>query len=329
MRRYGFVFLVIWVAVSTVCAQDNPGTPTVESTPETAVEVSEGSNVTWFTADTASPLIGQPIHLKLTVQVPSGASDVITWPDIPLEEWPPFWVTEVGEVVEQSAGNVHLLERTITATLWEVGEFRTPETYVTMRLASGEVSRERVRDVFFSVTGSLGADLDLRPLKPQIQTTYVSPLLAVVGGLVVAVILTGLIWWWRRGARARGIPGDSSTPAGRALAELDALARQDLPPAQLFPLVANCLRDYIQTRFFVPAQDMTTNEVITALRNQGYVPEGSQKELRRILEYADLVKFANFQPGKKSVQQLLMVVRGWLARVESVAPVIAPERPTE
>ncbi len=288
--------------------------------PTPGIDAQDENNASaWFEAETRSPLVGQPIQLILKVNLPLNAA-ITTWPNIPVG-WLPFQVSKVDEVKETISGDKRAYQQAITITLWNLGEYHTPETIISYQY-QGQVFRIRAQEAFFTVPSSLDqTDLELRALKPPIWFPYTSPWLMIIIGVVITLVITSLIWWWRLKQRDGTKLHDVATPVGRAFAELKSLGEQGIAPTTLFPMVANCLRVYIQDRYDLRAQDMTTNELISALHTQGYLPQRAQKELQRILEYADLVKFASFQPGKQSAHQLLQVAGSWLERAEIVAPV--------
>lgn len=279
-----------------------------------------------FTADKGAPLIGEPVALTLTVEVDTQRAALEALPEFP-EEWGAFVVREAGEVTESDFGSSRMYQQTLAVILWEPGEYTTPETYVSVRdLSTGQLQQVRVQDSFFTVATVLdGTDLELRPLKPPIWLEYVSPLVTMGAVLAFSSVTAGLIWLLRRRWSAARLDEDAS-PIHQAVRRLDGFAREGLPAVLLYPLVADCLREYLQNRYAVRAQDMTTEELIHVLDETQLMPDRLTADLRRILEGADLVKFAGARPGKTSAQQLLLTARDWLGRAESFAPGVEAEK---
>ncbi|MBC7814254.1 MAG: hypothetical protein H7175_24075, partial [Burkholderiales bacterium] len=60
-----------------------------------------------FETDNYTPLIGEPFHMRLVVEVPAEAS--VTMPQIP-PDWPPFMVQEIREVMVTNYGATTLYE---------------------------------------------------------------------------------------------------------------------------------------------------------------------------------------------------------------------------
>jgi len=261
-----------------------------------------------FSANNGSPLVGQPIELTLTAAIPAGAI-MLSWPEFPAE-WASFEVRNVGEL---SIGSTDY-RQILTVILWLPGEYQTPETTITYQLSeNAEAQTLVVEPTFFSVPSVLdGQDMALRPFKAQISLPYISPLV-IGGGAAAAGVLAFFGFRRLRTLRAvvlkRTVEEDGLGPAARAaLAELRRIALQGLSPDQLYAAVADCLRTYVSDQTTIPALDMTTAELMESLR----LPDALQRELQRLLEQADLVKFARYQPGTDTAQKYLDVAGKWV-----------------
>jgi hypothetical protein len=261
-----------------------------------------------FLTNLGAPLVGEPIELTLTATIPAGAI-MISWPEFPADWWP----LEVQNVGELSIGATEY-HQNLTVILWIPGDYQTPETTITYQLAeNAETQTLVVEPAFFSIPSVLdGQDMALRPFKAQISLPYVSPLVIAAGaaglGALSFVAIRRL-----RSVRAivlkRTVDEDGLGPAARAaLAELRRIALLGLPPDQLYAATANCLRTYIHDQMNIPALDLTTAELMGSLR----LPDALQRELQRILEQADLVKFARYQPSGETAQKYLDVAGKWV-----------------
>jgi hypothetical protein len=261
-----------------------------------------------FSANVGAPLVGQPIDLTLIASVPSGAI-MTSWPEFP-EDWPPFEVRSVGELMISDTE----YRQNLTVILWTPGEHQTPETAITYQIAeNADVQTLIVEPAFFIVPSVLdGQDTALRPFKAQIALPYVSPLVLVAGAAGMSVLTIFAIRGWRMTRPVilkRTADEDGLGPAARAaLAELRRIALQGLPPEQIYAAAADCLRTYILDQMTIPARDMTTAELMESL----HLPDALQRELQRLLEQADLVKFARYQPSGDAAQKYLDVAGKWV-----------------
>jgi hypothetical protein len=275
-----------------------------------------------FIADNYIPLIGEPIELTLTVHTEPGV-DVIDWPEFP-EDWRPFMVREVGEVeVDEQPDGSATHRQWLQVYVWRPGDFETPETYIGYRLqASGEVFRIPARSIFFSVPSVLETEdlnlLTIHPYRPPVSFFYIPPWLVIV----VVVGAGGVFWlgrrWWREHRPRRREPvATPKTPAQITLDALERLHTLDSSPAAMCIQMADMLRMYIQRRFDIPAQDRTTIELMAALEDAGQFDKRHRDELRRLLEQADLVKFAGLQPDQTTIDHMLTAARRWITRVDA------------
>ena len=185
--------------------------------------------------------------------------------------------------------------------------------------------------------GTLSSDsafVEIRPLLPagnpslrdirDIERSARPPLLLWLVGLLVSFGLALL--WWRRTRNRRFAAAAieqltspevtlSSTPYSVALAELARIEREHWPRkgqvARHYELVVDALRDYLESAEGVPARERTSAELLWSLP-----PHLSDVELRdrfrELLEEADLVKFAQLEPGEAAAQVFLEQCRALL-----------------
>jgi hypothetical protein len=266
-----------------------------------------------FSTDTGSPLIGQPVLLTLTANVPQGV--VITgWPEFP-PQWSAFQVREVGELsISDNPDGSALYQQTVTVIVWSVGEYQTPDTAILYEVLGEEQSRAQIIEpAYFSVPSVLDpADTALRPLKPPIALPYVPPLLiaGVAAGAVALAAVALQRTWKGRPAQSPQAQSSILTPAKAALAELRRIATRNLSPVLIYQTVADTLRQYTQSQYNVQAMDMTTWELMQILRTR--LPDATQADLQRMLEQADLVKFARYSPDADAAQRFLEMAGRWL-----------------
>jgi hypothetical protein len=271
-----------------------------------------------FTAELGSPLIGQPIDLLLTVEVPEGTS--VTLPEFPAD-WPPFTIQDFSEESTATSSGVTTYQRHLAVTLWQLGDYQTPATMVEYRLPnSSEAQQLVVKPAFFTVKSVLEPDdLNLRPLKPPVSMFYVSPLI-VLTVLVGLGVVGGVVWSKRKQLSLPSLVSPTTNlhpSAEAALSEIKRMSSANNVSPKVYALVSDALRGYLQGRFGVQSADMTTQELITDLSRRRDFSERRQRELSSLLDQADLVKFARLQPQSKSTEKLLNVAYGWVLAVEN------------
>ncbi len=276
-----------------------------------------------WSSDAPSVLVGEPVNLVLIAEAPIEA--IVTFPEFP-SDWQPFDVQFLGGVSKSIGGDTATYRQTLTVIAWSTGEHSTPETYIQYQLTPGDpVQRILANPTVISVPSVLDSqDSELRPLKPPVSLPYLPPWLLFVGVAVFIGVVRGTSWWRSRpgrlqldSMRAPNIAQNYS-PKQRALAEIRTIRGGRLSPALVYAAVADCLRNYLSHQFSVNAPDMTTMELMSTLETKEIISKAQQRELARMLEYADLVKFADAQPGERAVNQLLDTAEKWVDATETV-----------
>jgi hypothetical protein len=150
------------------------------------------------------------------------------------------------------------------------------------------------------------------------------PLLPLLLGLLATFGLA-LVWWRRtRDRRSAALAIDqltstdrapSSTPYNVALAELARIEREHWPrrgqSARHYEAVVDALRDYLELAEAVPARERTSAELLWSLPPH-LSAVGLRDRFRELLEAADLVKFAQLEPGAELAQVFLEESRALL-----------------
>jgi hypothetical protein len=195
--------------------------------------------------------------------------------------------------------------------------------------------------------GELPDKRDLKPQailpKPAAWPWLLGALVSTVG-LLVAV--RRLLPTLRRGAQSAPTEPQSTddrSPAEIAYQALERIEALNLPSRGAFirhyTLLANCLRNYIEGRFCIPAMDRTTSEVLADLRQGGpprpgvgadtrgptnqameaddvqeeeLVDEEAQALLASLLQVSDLVKFARARPAVDDAVSALSIARRFI-----------------
>lgn len=274
-----------------------------------------------FVAEKTTPLIGEQVTLRLIVEVPQ--QSVVQLPQIS-ENWPPFTVREIGVVTTSTQNGKDFYEQSFKVLLWQPGDFSTPETLLKYQPpGSQQIFQLIVEPAYFSVASTLmDSDKSLRPLKPPILMPFV-PFWIIIS---TSILVMGLVVWGVRFWRLRRLAtlqelklaGSLHGPAQKAINDLKRLVGQSEDAITIYAQTVDCVRVYLQMRFNVDASDMTTSEILLALKTQQDTPEKDLDELGRLLERADLVKFARAQPRFEAAKQFAGFASQWISRLEQV-----------
>jgi len=257
--------------------------PRTAQNPQTILPVQMGYRVS---PDTV--LIGQPFGLFIKVLAPKGVRF-----EFPLG---PDTTTQNGVRPIELRGEkvVSMLGDTAVAlyhlVAWDIGTqpLRFPDVRVTFE---GQERRLPLAGASVFVKSVLPADTSLRipkPARPLIVLPVINWLRWL--GLLAAAIAAVLFWWaWRR---YRNRPRPPVDPYVRAQQEFARIAArrllEDGQSEEYFAAMVDVAREYLAARVPGVRRSDTTSELLRTMKPGS----GVEMDLARLLEQADLVKFA-------------------------------------
>lgn len=283
-----------------------------------------------FNASTVAPLVGQPVRLILTVELPPGA-EIIRWPAI-ADAWGPFMVRSVGDVETGVSGGGRLtLTQQFTVILWQPGDHETPETFIDYRLSGiEEIYSVPVTPFRFRVPSVVDeTDLTLRPFKPQVSLFFIPWWIIGVATLILAVSVWaawGRYQRWQQSHRQRSAAVIVPDALDLVVQHLTRLKSDRVSEHTAADAVSQGLRTFIGARLKGEVTGMSTPELMRWLVAQRILNSARLEELGRLLEYCDSVKFAGSTSAQTGASKLLSLALRWVQVVEETAKV-AEETP--
>jgi hypothetical protein len=288
------------------------------------------------TPDATRVTVGDPITLHVAPRLPPGATplDRVPTPAGALPEG--FRILSSDSLARTPDGR---FEARLKVAFFRPGKQSVPPLALAYAAASGTPGDTlRSQPVPIEVVPILPAGNQvLRDIKDLARVPRPSrwPVwLALAAGLLVAV--AAALWIRRRLRRRAPAPApapavepllDLRTPYERALERLAAVERSRLPErgelARHYELVTDALRRYLEESGAVPALELTTAELAYALP-PGFAERGLRERCVRLLEEADLVKFARLVPSGEAAARLLRGARDLLDGWEAAAAVVLP-----
>lgn len=264
------------------------------------------------TMDSNSIQIGQQVKIHLTAKYPKHTNIKIQWPAIADTIISKVQVIGKSGIDTIKSDTVHTsmqgLAQDITITCFDSGYYAIPPfTFI----ANGDTSHPiqtqplmlNVRTVAVDTTKGIKdikapytAPFSILEILPQIG-------LGVLGLLVIALIIY-LIVRSQKNKKPQPvvIKEPPVEPHIKALKALEALAAQKLwqegKIKEYHTQLTDILRQYLEDRFGIYAQEMITDEIMHAMRRVD-ITEELKGKLKQILTLADLVKFAKEQPLPK------------------------------
>ncbi|MDD4644844.1 MAG: hypothetical protein PHY99_02535, partial [Bacteroidales bacterium] len=173
------------------------------------------------------------------------------------------------------------------------------------------------------------------PYEMKVTVAEVLPFI-LAGLLLIAIVLLYLRYLKKKKQKPDVIekPSAPVIPAHLlALEQLDELMKEKLWQQGKIKLyysrLTDILREYIERRFDVPAMEQTTEDIMRDFNRNGYTNEGIRKELKALLELADLVKFAKWYPVAEEHEASQQSAYDFIIRTKPVVNLRKPVEETE
>ena len=258
-------------------------------------------------------LIGQPFNLFIKVRAPSGVRF----------EFPagPDTTTQNGIRPVELRGEkvVTMLADTAVAlyhlTAWDVGvqPLRFPDVRITF---AGQERRLPLRGALVFVKSVLPADTSLRvpkPPRPLIVLPVFNWLLWLA--LLAAAIIAALLWWaWRRYRNRPKAPVDPYARAQQEFARIEQRRLlEDGNYTEYYARMVDVAREYLAARVPGVRRSNTSSELLRTMQPR----DGVEAELPRLLERADLVKFARANVSLEEAREAGLALRAIVDHVEA------------
>lgn len=292
----------------------------------TSVAAGAQVNVT-AAMDSASILIGDQtrIHLEATqgindrVQFPVLSDTIVTGIEV-LSVMPPDTVRLSDDrfTVKQD-----ILITSFDSALYYMPPFRFvsgTDTLLTESLA--------LKVVTYDVDTESKEFFDIKPVKDA-PFVFMDYFWTIFGILLALFIIICSIYFYKRWKYRKDHPAEAAgmepalPPFEAAMKALEALKEQKLwqhgLEKEYYTALTDILRIYIGGRFHVNAMEMTSGEILSALRKEDADKELIAK-LKQVLHLADFVKFAKLRPGYDENELSMVNAQAFVTGTEEVKP---------
>jgi len=257
--------------------------------------------------DSTKILIGDQVKLFLEVDHPKDME--VQFPAVP------DTIVDLIEVISRSGIDTFEMDdeklmkqiRSYTITCFDSGSYRIPPYWFKVSV-DGEIdsvpSNGVTLDVFTMQIDTTKGPTDIKmPYGAPLTLKEVSPY--ILGVILIGAIIFFLLYSIKRKKNNKPIfarPQKPKEPAHViALRELDRIKSEKVwqkgKTKQYYSELTDTLREYIEDRFGIRAMEQTTDETVESFRVQkGLINEKHFTNLTQLLQLADLVKFAKYQP---------------------------------
>jgi hypothetical protein len=250
--------------------------------------------------------LGDQIHLSILAEQPVGTK--LEFPQVP----------------DSISGKIEVVSKSvIDTTKIDANNIRLKQTYVITCFDSGP---HFVPPFRFKVQSGIQNDtlktnglnlfvkfpeVDLKKGPADIKKPFAAPVIFkeiapwVLGGILILALIFLIIYAISRYRKNKPLfmrPEKPKLPPHViALQELEQLKEAQLwqhdKVKDYYTRLTDIIRNYIEDRFALPAMEQTTYEILSAFtQRKNMIDEISTKDLKEILELADLVKFAKLTP---------------------------------
>ena len=245
--------------------------------------------------------IGDQVWLEVNVSAPP-ATEVLPLPVGFLDDAPGLEVVELKALNVVAETPELLLQQRILVTSFDTGYVSVPPLPYVFRAPDGRTDTALTAPLVLRV-GLLpvGDDDELRPIKgiiaePRNIYDFWPLLLLIVVGAI------GLLAYRNFRASRRVTPPPPPPPPDlQALNALRELEGEQLwqrgDTKSYYSRLTRILREYLTARFGIPALEMTSRQITTALERKSQLPADDRQEMKQLLQLSDLVKFAKATPA--------------------------------
>jgi hypothetical protein len=250
--------------------------------------------------DSARHLIGDKIKVKISVPAQNGVSVQFPIPDFKANKLVQVDTAKI-DTLKKGTETTYIQEYHLSA--FDSGKFYFPSLRFIFKKDGDTAPKLFITDSIPIQLSRVAVDTTMppKPIKDiaAIPYTWQEYMPYVLGGLALIGILCLLFWYLKRrkakevGMDAPKVP--SMPPFEEAMAALAQLQKDKQwdrgETKEFFISLTDIIRRYIHRRWNVDAFEMTTPEIMKALKPYSISRE-NRTALRQVLDLADLVKFA-------------------------------------
>jgi hypothetical protein len=260
--------------------------------------------------DSTSMLIGNQTTLRLTA-----AFD--TKNGVPKIQWPQIGDSLVSKVEVISKSKIHTilpdsaqptlqqLVQDIVISSFDSGYYAIPPFKF---IINGDTGNPQFTEAMMLQVNTIRVDTSkaFKDIKGPIQApfTFLEVLPYIGYGLLALLVIGVIIYYIIKNAKKKNVvvveqPKVILPPHVKALGELETLVNKKLwqegKIKDYYTGITDILRIYLVERYDINALEMTTDEIMLALRRRG-MNDAVKQKLNDVLVLADLVKFAKENP---------------------------------
>jgi hypothetical protein len=277
--------------------------------------------------DTTSILVGDHLNVNIEMKAPKD----IVW-EIPLfgDSLNGFEILkqEKGEKTEDEQNVVQHLK--LVVSRYDSGKFVFPPLGFFYHTTTDTAKRVAESRAFFINVNTLEVDAQkgIRDIAQPLSVPWTFWEIMLYVGIVVAILLAIYFAWYYYEKKKMKQPlfvreEEKRPPHEVALEALRRLEGEKLWQRgfvkQFHSEVTEIIRRYIEGRYHIIAIDMTSDEILSAMRRKKSIDKEVMKPLENFFSLADWVKFAKYTPSEKENEEMIPIAIAFVEKTMSVS----------
>jgi len=284
--------------------------------------------------DTNSIPLGDQTQLHLIVHFPVGTA--VTFPQLKDSIGKLILVGDgkIDTSLSKADAGLQTINQSYTLTSFDPGTYQIPEFVFKTKTDSFKTSPLQIQITPVAVDTTKGIYDIKQPL--AVSYTFVDWVKDnwywIALGLSLILAVAGLIYYLKKRSKNQTPLKEvrEIIPAHvEALIKLSALRDKKLWQQQLvkdyYSELSDILREYLEARYVIKAQEQTTEEIVAALKYKN-LDALNRNLLQQILTLADLVKFAKEKPAANENEQILDDAVQFVTQTQLIVSQIATEK---
>ena len=286
-------------------------------------------------ANTKNIKIGEQIEYKISVQAPADA--VVVFPD------------------GQTFGALEMVKTSSTDTLKETGKFRLEKAYYLTQFDEGKytIPQQKINisnkdfytDSLLIEVHTIAVDTlkqplyDIKPIAEVASPSSFRLWLWIVLGLVVLLFSATALYFFifRKKKLSAEEERKKLPPFERAIQDLKDLQNSkyliESQHKAYYTRLTDIVKEYLEDEVHILAKESTTDELlakVTALQQTGklHLSEETINNLKRVLQNADLVKFAKSKPSDNNAEYDRETIERVVIKTKEAIPIVVADGET-
>lgn len=252
--------------------------------------------------------------INLTIEVPFNKGDIVNWPvfkDTITSSLEILSQSKIDTIVNDETGD-QLLRQIVSITSFDTGFMVMPPFSFDVIKNGAPPQTIKTEAILFEVIKvKVDPKADIKDIKPifkaPITFTEIIPWLAAL--LLLGLLIYFSLYYLKK---KKATPVEKPEPKMKipawdiALKKLDSLKIEKIwekgDIKEYYTRLTDILREYFEQRFNVNAAEMTSSEILDAMK-QHISEMPAERHLQELLMLADMAKFAKAQPGDYENEQ--------------------------